>query len=140
MHGVSQARALAGAIDDTGRVVFARCGYLEGFVAIDERWCYEETTPWLSEDRALVVSWYGGPIDKTPRRVLHDRRADRSPAHARSALIDQSIVDPLRAAAAEWNARIDQLRERLHTADWIDRFQSPAQPAPAKNGQSTEAK
>jgi arylsulfatase A-like enzyme len=122
MQGVSLARTLAGAIDASRRYVFARCGYQEGFVAIDERYCFESTSPWRTDDRALVQSWYGGPpLDRKQREILHDRELDLALGHVHSAPLDDLIVAPMRAAAAEWDAQVEILRKRVHADDWLEK-------------------
>lgn len=121
MHGLSLARVLAGALETPHEFVFARCGYQEGYCAIGARHCFEVTSPWNAEDRGLMLSWYGsGTTEHIPREVLHDRVNDRSVGHATSLPLDQSIVAPMRIAAAEWAMRVEIYRRRVHADDWLE--------------------
>jgi arylsulfatase A-like enzyme len=134
MQGESLVDALRGRARPGRRFVFANCGYQEGMAVMDERWCFESTAPWKAEDRVLAQSWYGGgtPVDPVQREVLHDRGADKKNlGHARSAALDESIVAPMRAAATEWETRVEKVRRVLHATDWLEdhKVELPAQGA-----------
>jgi arylsulfatase A-like enzyme len=121
MQGFS---ALAAARERGARIrdfAFADCGYQEGFAVIDERRCYERTEPWKALDSTLVMSWFGesNPPQAGVREVLHDRRADPSVGHSRSAALDEAVTAPLRDAARRWFEQAESLRRRLHPPDWL---------------------
>ncbi|MFN0007694.1 MAG: sulfatase-like hydrolase/transferase [Planctomycetota bacterium] len=82
MGGVSLAGLFRGESDGGGGPVFAAGGLQSGFAAIDERFCYEESSPGGLEQEAvspLSRSWYGDDLDHRGdvRQFLHDRSTER---------------------------------------------------------------
>ncbi len=120
MQGVSLAPALHDDQPDLRRFLFAGQGCQYGASVIGQRWCFESTEPWRSDDGGLVYSWYGGepPANPLPREVLHDRANDASVGHAQSAPFDAELIATMRAAAQRWNADVERLRRRLSPAEW----------------------
>jgi hypothetical protein len=140
MQGVSLADALRGSQLSLRRFVFARCGFQDGMAVMDERWCFESTSPWKADDRVLVQSWYGGALGATgelkQREVLHDRATDKSLGHAHAGGIDESIAARMRTAASEWVTRVEKMRRVLHATDWLEDHKVEL-PAPAANGRGS---
>jgi arylsulfatase len=132
MHGVSLTDALRGGASRRA-FAFARCGYQEGIAVIDERYCFESVSPWITEDRMLALSWYGGPPppDKKQREVLHDRRADSALGHRASLALDDPRVVAMRQAGALHAETVERRRRGLHDVDWLGRERAPS-PEPAR--------
>jgi arylsulfatase A-like enzyme len=131
MAGVSHANALRGGEDAAREVAFAAGGLQSGFAAIDERFCYEESSPGgLEQDAVSAVSrsWYGDDLDHRMdvRRFLHDRGAPgasgasgvsgvagRSSGHLGSSAEDDPAVERLSAAGREHYTWIEEARAVL---------------------------
>ena len=120
MLGQSLVEALSVPGSSPREFAFASSGLQPGWVAISERHCLETTEPWRAPTELLVRSWYGSetPADPQPRVVLHDRTQERGLGHATSAELRESVVAPLRAAALEWEGRVEELRRRHQPGDW----------------------
>jgi arylsulfatase A-like enzyme len=109
-------RSLAG---ERPSPVFAAGGLQSGFVAIDERYCYEESSPGGLEQDAvspLSRSWYGDDLDhrKDVRVFLHDRGArNDDQGHLGASAEDAGAMDRLSKAGREHYAWIEKARAVL---------------------------
>jgi arylsulfatase A-like enzyme len=118
MRGVSQAGALRGRPGAAREIAFASGGLQAGFVAIDARWCYEESSPGALEQEAaspLSLSWYGDAGDhrKDVRTFLHDRGARPSSGHLEGSASDAAASARLSAAGREYYDWIEKARAVL---------------------------
>jgi arylsulfatase A-like enzyme len=133
MQGLSWRAALdasAGAPPDRAeRRVFAHFARQDGFAAMDARFSYAWTRPWISDPAYLQRQWYGGPIpgDPQPLEILRDRAqpgAQPDDAAERSAA--------LHAAGRAWLEEVEAARRRYNSTDWTEALSllpPPAEPA-----------
>jgi hypothetical protein len=118
MRGVSHAGAIRGRAATQREIAFAAGGFQAGFVAIDARFCWEESSPGALEQEPnspLSVSWYGDTADhrKEVRRFLHDRAADPASGHLRGSAADPSTALRLSSAGREYYGWIEKARAVL---------------------------
>jgi arylsulfatase A-like enzyme len=118
MRGVSHADAVRGKPGGADEIAFAAGGVQGGFVAIDARYCWEESSPGSLEQEpvsALSTSWYGDDLDhrKDVRRFLHDRKSNPSVGHLRGSADDAAASARLSAAAREHYEWIEKARAVL---------------------------
>jgi arylsulfatase len=120
MQGVSLVSALSDAAARPREVAFAGSAFFEGWCALGETYCYEESRPWRAQSELLARTWYGGmlPAEPTLRQVLHVRSDDSSQGHARSAPLDDERVRDAKARFELWNAQVEARRAQLHPNDW----------------------
>ena len=127
MQGFSQGPVVAGTAQAVRAHAVARCGFQNGFVVMNERYCYERTLPYSVRDHELSVSWHGTPqAPEHVREVLHDRERDASIGHlASSAGEDQALLETLLVVGNEWIKSSLDLRQRLQKVTWPE----PADPS-----------
>lgn len=118
MRGASHAEAIRGRPGASDEIVFAAGGVQGGFVAIDARYCWEESSPGSLEQESLTAlsfSWYGDDLDHRGdvRRFLHDRKANPTGAHLRGSADEPAAAARLSAAGREHYAWIEKARAVL---------------------------
>lgn len=118
MRGASHAEAIRGKPGGSDEIAFAAGGVQGGFVAIDGRYCWEESSPGSLEQEPLTslsFSWYGDELDhrKDLRRFLHDRKLDPSGGHLGASADDPAAAARLSAAGREHYAWIEKARAVL---------------------------
>lgn len=120
MQGVSLVSALSDATARPRELAFAGSAFFDGWCALGETFCYEESRPWKAQSELLARTWYGGavPAEPTLRQVLHLRDTDVSLGHAHSAPLDDARVRHARAKFEAWNAQVEARRAELHPNDW----------------------
>ena len=116
MQGVALSDALNGGTAAAREYAFASGGLQRGTVAIDARYCREESYPGAGLDPRLVQSWYGDTLDHRaePRFFLHDRTLSASRGHLEGSAECEAAAARLSNAAAKWFASVDEARAVLH--------------------------
>jgi len=100
---------------------FAHCALQEGYAVMDGRWCFERRCAWITRDPNLTLSWYGGPCDREePEELLHDRANDDSLGHWQTDRARPVLMDRMRTAGMEWEARVDAARRNLQSERWSE--------------------
>lgn len=125
MGGASLAGLFRGESDGGGGPVFAAGGLQSGFAAIDERFCYEESSPGGLEQDAvspLSRSWYGDDLDHRGdvRRFLHDRGAKN---------IEKGHLGK---TALDGDARVRLSRAGREHYEWIEKARAVLQAGPGE--------
>jgi arylsulfatase A-like enzyme len=121
MQGVSWLASLdarAGAPPDRSqRRVFAHFARQDGFAALDARYSYAWTRPWICEPSYLQRQWYGGPIpdDPKPLEILRDRSNPDAPIEDAEALAAAA-----HAAGRAWLDEVEAARRRHNSTDWAE--------------------
>ena len=96
-------------------LAFASGGLQSGFVAIDSRWCYEESSPASGVAASLSKSWYGDALDHSGvvRRFLHDRASSHTVGHLGASAEDPAAAARLSNAGHDWYAAVARATEAL---------------------------
>lgn len=126
VHGRSQAEAARGAAPEAPerRFVFASCGLQEGCAVIGARNVLEYLVPLSSGDAQLRRSWTGiwSPRSLQPRLLFYDRRATPFPHLADGWKEPDAELAPLRTAAVEFLADMNDLRIALQSPRGIKKL------------------
>lgn len=125
MGGVSLVGLFRGESDGGGGPVFAAGGLQSGFAAIDERFCYEESSPGGLEQDAvspLSRSWYGDDLDHRGdvRQFLHDRSSKKIE------------TGHLGRTAHDGEARVRLSRAGREHYEWIEKARAVLQAGPSE--------
>ncbi len=136
MQGVSWAAALDAGVgappERPQRRVFAHFARQDGFAAMDARYSYAWTRPWITDAPYLQRQWYGGPLpeDPKPLEILRDRNSPDAPIEDAQALSAAAY-----AAGRAWLDDVEAARRRHNSTDWAEalRLLPPAaDPSPPK--------
>ncbi|MBL8858928.1 MAG: sulfatase [Planctomycetes bacterium] len=116
MQGVSLLDAVRGLSTPVRGIAFASGGLQRGRLALDTRYCFEESWPGEALDPQVVRSWYGDTLDHRgeARLFLHDRESASGPGHVEGSSPDASATDRLSRACSDWFAAVDDARALLH--------------------------
>ncbi len=124
MQGRSFAGLLAQPSAATREMAFASHGFQAGWVALDERWCYESVRADRAKTNLLESSWLGSedvPLFDPSRIhiVLHDRRENTDIGHLKAHVGDGEAARRLRAGIRAWEQDCESLRRALQSSDLI---------------------
>lgn len=130
MQGLSLLRTLEGG-SSPRTYAFAHCGFQGGYAVLDDRWCFEQRLAWDARVPELAFSWYGAvPDGGEVEEVLHDRQNSTSLAHWKCDRPRPAIMDRMRTAGADWEARVDAARRSMQSERWSEPVRR-GEPAPS---------
>jgi arylsulfatase A-like enzyme len=123
MHGVSQSLAMVqawAAGDGPREFAHASSAYHDGWVIMDNRYCFERSWPGSKGPGMLSGSWFGDERSHRDeaREVLHDRRKSETPGHLGPSAEGPKLRANLRAEAESWRELVVRARDVMQETPW----------------------